>query len=94
MTRKEHILTIVAEECAEVHQRCSKALRFGMDEVQEGQLLDNRQRILYEFNDLIAAMEMLFGCSIAELIDSKKIIDKKQKIEKYLRYATDCDTLQ
>ena len=29
MTREEHLLTIVAEECAEVAQRATKALRFG-----------------------------------------------------------------
>ena len=30
MTREEHLLTIVAEECAEVAQRATKALRFGL----------------------------------------------------------------
>lgn len=94
MTNKEHLLTIVAEECAEVHQRCSKALRFGMNEVQVDQPLNNSQRILQEFNDLIAAMELLYGCPVAELIDEVQVTDKKRKVEKYLRYAAECGTLQ
>jgi hypothetical protein len=39
MTREQHLLTILAEECGEVVQRASKAIRFGLDESQPGQLM-------------------------------------------------------
>jgi len=34
---EREVLTILMEECAEVIQRASKALRFGLDEVQPEQ---------------------------------------------------------
>jgi hypothetical protein len=37
MTRQEMLLTIVAEECNETPQRVSKAIRFGLDEIEAGQ---------------------------------------------------------
>jgi hypothetical protein len=40
MTRDEHLMTIAMEECAEVAQRVSKAVRFGMEEIQPGQPLN------------------------------------------------------
>lgn len=77
MTRDEHLLTILAEECAEVAQRCSKALRFGIDEVQPGQGLDNRRRIEKEFNDLLGVYLMTdFD------IDPGEIRAKQEQVEK------------
>jgi hypothetical protein len=93
MTRQEHLLTIVGEECTEVHQRCSKALRFGMNEVQIDQPLSNKQRILQEFNDLVASMEMLFEQPIEELISKDEVSAKKKKVEKYLNYSVECGTV-
>lgn len=93
MTEQEHLLTIVGEECAEVHQRCSKALRFGMKEVQPEQPLNNEERILQEFNDLVAAMELLFNDSIYNLISPYDVALKKQKIAKYLGYSLELKTL-
>jgi hypothetical protein len=54
MNRTEHLLTCLAEECAEVAQRVSKALRFGLSEVQPGQELTNAERINLELDDLIS----------------------------------------
>jgi hypothetical protein len=34
MNPTEHLLSCLAEECAEVAQRASKSLRFGLSEVQ------------------------------------------------------------
>lgn len=58
MTRDEHLLTIAVEECAEVAQLLSKALRSGVDEVQPGQALTNRQRIRAEFYGLRLTLGM------------------------------------
>lgn len=83
MTRDEHLLIRAMEECDEVSQRISKALIFGMDEVQAGQDLTNRERIIREYNDLVALMEM------AGLNDQRgALIDRKvARVEKYLDYS-------
>ena len=98
MNREQMLLLLLIEECQEVSQRASKAIRFGMDEVQpdqpNGETGNNRERLLREFNDLLAVMEMLsdeghFGHDgifrIPEWIE-----EKKKKIEKYLEYSKEC----
>jgi len=54
MTLDEHLLICLAEECSEVVQRITKALRFGLDEVQPGQEFTNSQRIGQELIDVAA----------------------------------------
>jgi hypothetical protein len=97
MNRIEHLLTIVAEECAEVSQRCSKALRFGLEEIQPGQTLTNAARIYQEYADLRAAMELLHAhCifmteglpSLGALMDSKH-----QKVADFFKHSALCGTL-
>lgn len=101
MTLTEHLLTILIEECNETAQRATKALRFGMKETQPEQDLNNEQRIIYEFNDIVATMEMLQGTGafrngkgvLLNIIDYKMIEAKKEKILKYIAYAGKCGTL-
>lgn len=95
MNRLEHLLTIVAEECTEVGQRASKALRFGLHEIQEGQDLTNAQRLIYEFNDLVAAMKMLYGEGhLPPVMVPAMQMEKMTKVEKYLKYSEQQGTLQ
>lgn len=95
MTRKDHLLWIAAEECMEVAHRFSKAARFGLEEIQPGQLLPNADRIKLEYWDLIAAMEMLQECgAINEEINRSYIDAKKDKVEKFLKYSKECGTLE
>ena len=89
MKSQEHLLVILAEECAEVAKEVSKAIRFGMDEVMPGQLLTNQQRILRELNDLWAAVEMLN----LQHIDRNAIEAKKIKVKEFMQYAEQCGTL-
>lgn len=93
MTRNEHLLDIIGEEGSEVHQRCSKALRFGADEIEPGQHLDNGMRILHEFNDMVAVLEMYFGAKIHNFIHQDLLDAKKAKVEKYLLYSKQRGTL-
>lgn len=89
MTRTEHLLTILAEECAEVAQRASKAARFGMSEVQPGQGDDNKRRLEKELADLLGVAELL------ELgLDTSEIVAKKKKVKKYMDYARKMGTLE
>jgi hypothetical protein len=91
MNRAEHLLSIVAEEAVEVAQRATKALRFGIDEVQPGQDHTNWERIEHEFHDLIAALEMAHG---RPLNIRRVLIDaKKEKVEKFLAYSAALGTL-
>lgn len=87
MTRNEHLLTILAEECAEVAQRVSKALRFGINDVQAGQELPNRERLRAEFADLLGAAGMLNEAGLLPWPESHDVIAKKQRIAVYLEYS-------
>ncbi|VTT98915.1 Uncharacterized protein OS=Acidovorax sp. KKS102 GN=C380_18230 PE=4 SV=1 [Gemmataceae bacterium] len=102
MTRTEHLLTILAEESAEVAQRVSKALRFGLAEIEPGQEKTNAQRIMDEVNDFIAVYQMLAGPLVSPtcplfrgdpLVFMSQIRVKQEKVEKYLRYSAECGTL-
>lgn len=88
MDRTEHLLTILAEECNEVAQRCTKALRFGLDDIEPGQPMPNRDRIVQEFNDLYALMEMLQAEDhIDRVIDRMYIRNKTARVEEYLKLS-------
>ena len=86
MTREEHLLTIVAEECAEVAQRATKALRFGLTDpkgTQEGEL-SNKKRLLQEYGDLMAVMKMLFSKELDYIPSTDYQKKKVDRIEKFL----------
>lgn len=61
MNRQEHLLSCLMEECAELAIRCSKALRFGLKEVQAGQSRNNADRIAEEYADVVAVYSILRG---------------------------------
>jgi hypothetical protein len=90
MTRDEHLMVIAMEECDEVSQRFSKALRFGMTQVQPGQDETNRERILGEFAHLCAALHML---GLPFVPDQKAFSDKQVKVEAFLHYSRHCGRL-
>jgi hypothetical protein len=94
VTRTEHLLTILAEECAEVAHRVSKAIRFGLEEVQPGQTLTNAERVREEVYDLTAAYRMLAlagalpPCGFhagPEVI--ARMQSKVDKVERYLTFS-------
>ncbi len=93
MTEQEHLLVIIAEECAEVAQRATKALRFGLEEIQEGQKLTNSQRLQYEFSDLLGAYDLLSEKHPVSFPTSKQRRSKQSKIKKYLKYSKTIGTL-
>lgn len=93
MTHNEHLLTILAEECVEVAQRATKALRFGLSEVQTGQALNNSERIARELEDLVALVELCQVHALLPFLDRERIEAKKQKVATYLAYSRDCGTL-
>jgi len=96
MTKPEYLLVCLAEECVEVAQRATKALRFGLDEVQPGQELTNKQRLLYELCDLQAVVERLINESLLpdDMLQCQSMIDAKNaKLDKFIEYSRKLGTL-
>ena len=93
MNRTEHLLSCLAEECCEVGQRVSKALRFGLAEVQAGQPLNNADRIVEELVDLWSVAVMLAEEGVlppAHLWPTGNQQEaKRAKIEKFMAISRD-----
>lgn len=87
MTETQYLLTQLMEECAEVIHRCSKAIRFGLDEVQDGQTMTNAERIVYEMADLTTVAELLYETGCMPNISSAHITAKRDKIAKYMQHS-------
>lgn len=88
LTVTQHLLSCLAEECTEVGQRVSKALRFGLGEIQPGQSLTNAQRIAGEATDLLAVLEMLEERGVFVIDRSPEALTAKHaKVEKFMAYA-------
>lgn len=95
MNRLEHLLTIAGEEGLEVAHRASKALRFGLTEIQPGQEKTNWERLMGELHDLLAAVEMASDeTGLPIVIDRATLDAKKAKVERYLHFSRDLGTLQ
>ena len=56
--RQRELLTVIIEECAEVQKRATKALRFGLAEIQPGQSQTNVARMSLEIGDLSAVVDL------------------------------------
>jgi len=94
MNTTEHVLTVLSEECAEVSHRVSKALRFGLDEIEPGQSHTNAERIAQEVCDLVAVILMLEDAGIIKRPkDGGQVMQKQAKVRQYMDYARKCGTL-
>lgn len=101
MTEVQYLLGMVAEECAEIAVRASKAQRFGIGETQPGQSLNNAKRMFEEITDLIAVCDMLSQVS-PEYKEashmgfevSSKIHAKITKVREYMDYSRQQGQLQ
>ena len=95
MTRLDHLLIILGEECSELHQETCKALRFGIHE-QRDLPTSNRERMQKEYNDLLAMVELLNweDRSIDLHRDDTMIAAKKAKVARYLLYSGEQGTLE
>lgn len=94
MNRTEHLLVCLAEECAEVGQAVSKALRFGLTDGYPETDRTNATDIAFEVSDLFAVIEMLVECgAIQPCWGEPRLSNKKKKIEEFMRYAEERGTL-
>jgi NTP pyrophosphatase (non-canonical NTP hydrolase) len=87
MNLQEHLLTCMAEECVETAQRITKALRFGLHEVQPGQALSNLERINVELTDLLGVASLLCDHGVDIDPDPDAFVFKKAKVMKFAAYA-------
>ncbi len=93
MNRTEHLLVKLMEECDEVSQRASKALRFGLSEIQPGQRLNNSERIEEEAADLLGILEILQEEGCLNWPSFTAIAKSRVKFEKVLLFSKECGTL-
>ncbi len=92
MNFDQYLLISLMEECNEVAQRCSKALRFGLQEVEPTQQLTNDQRIMDEMVDLRAVVvELQQRGHLIGLLNPKYVADrtrrKREKIAHFAKYS-------
>jgi len=86
MNRVDHLLAVLAEESGEIVQDAMKALRFGLDGTSPITKESNRNRLIQEYNDLLAVVEMLQeeGVFPEDIRNQNHIDEKKDKVEAYL----------
>ena len=96
MNRDQHLLICLMEECDEVGQRVSKALRFGLSEVQPGQNLTNAERIVEELGDLLSVAAILRAKGLIPQFYTTptQVMEKQAKIEKFMAISIREGTLQ
>lgn len=98
MNTTEYLIAMVEEEALEIAHRASKALRFGLDEVQPGQDKTNAERMVNEYIQLNATLGMLQAHLSMALIPSAKeqqpIVDAKiAKVFQFMEYSRQLGTL-
>jgi hypothetical protein len=95
MTREEHLLTIIAEECLEIAKNATKALRFGLHDCGPHVADTNARLMCLECADLQAVLEMLRDSNClfeltAKSIDMRTAIqEKKDKVERMLKVSAE-----
>lgn len=92
MNKMQYLLTKLAEEASEIAQIALKTQQFGIDEQCPGLDQTNIQRVDYEFNDLLAVVQLInselgYTCLFE---NAGHIRRKQEKITKYMQYSIEC----
>ena len=75
----DYLLSHLAQECAEVIVRATKAQHFGLNEVQPEQEHTNAARVTHEWCDLLATMETLQEYGILPELPRSEYIQRKNE---------------
>lgn len=96
MNKSDYLLTLIEEEAIEIAHRASKAMRFGLMEIQSGQPHTNAHRLERELNDLRAVLELFHDEQPLFRISPDRFqIDKhKEQVRKFMDYSRTCCTLE
>lgn len=95
MTKEQYLLICLAEECGELAQRATKALRFGLDETREGHEHNNTMKLLMELADVHVILGKLDNVLSDNLTKESATIlynytiDKKTRFDKYFQLSVD-----
>ena len=87
MNRKEELLTVLQEECAEVTQAISKIFRFGENSYhpKDRKKIKNYDHFIMELGDIMGVLKIL---AEEGYIDEEKLMtaaeEKIKKLEKYM----------
>src|SRR5688572_27178134 len=91
MNKEQMLLLKVAEECAELGQVCSKAIRFGLNSKHPNGGLTNFERIGEEFQDLAAAFDYLLekvgNSGNVYAYVGNQFLERRERIDKYLEVS-------
>lgn len=83
MSLADYLLSHLAQECAEVIVRATKAQHFGLLEVQPEQPLNNQERLLQEVVDLKAMIEVCERHGLLPEVPHQEYFERVQaKMEK------------
>jgi len=97
MTKTQHLLLKLTEECAEVQKEVCKALEFGLNSTNPETQEVNRLAIAKELNDLLAVVEMLSKDSdvlnTSVIYSDEAMQVKKDKVNRYMRFAKEIGEL-
>jgi len=100
MNNKNHLLSLVMEECAEIAKVASKAQRFGKGSVGPTEKFDNEQLMILELNDLLTIFKLLqeeeefFPDYMNDFEDLEYQNKKRERIDKYRAYSKKIGTLE
>jgi len=87
MTREQYLLISLMEECAEVQQRASKALRFGLGDTPPDSTETNAELITKEFGDALALFTMMEEEGLVKEPSRDHFLRKKLKVKIWSRYS-------
>lgn len=94
----DHLLTLLQEEASEVIQRSSKAVRFGLADVQLGQPLDNEARLVSEIVDFLTIIDMIEESGFVHMPLAEKMAKmmeaKRQKVYAYMNLSRQLGKLE
>jgi NTP pyrophosphatase (non-canonical NTP hydrolase) len=100
LNKEEYLLTLITEECGEVIQCVTKALRFGLQDVKPDQPLNNAERLVEELRDLAVILDLLressrpFREAMAEYEDKIKRGEKAQRVSQYMHLSRSLGCLE
>ena len=87
MSKQQHLLLKLSEECNEVAQIASKCMQFGFEDGEPNQPFNNAERLNQELNDLMAQIEMLGEVGFYFDKDRDAMEAKRVKVRKFYKYS-------